>query len=403
MKLIDLDARAKATPTTGAPSADPADDVTNSIRLLESTIKEVTSERQQEKTDTDEKQTDFLKFSQEDLLKMPKKFKKEFQFNGAIAHIRKNHNSYEIRYRRGGYNICVTAKTVEGAKYRFIHALATAKPVQKKKEEKEEKEPATFSEIAEYWLQKKKRIWTEAVYKNNVSKYRTYILPHFQDRKIKDIRPMELQDILDEIEDSGKTRTREDIRTLMKGIFDFAENNFFIDRNPINATTFKRFERKTKNCLSVQEEDFLIERLENDERFAKVKNDFYAMLFFGLRPCELDDARIEGDFLIARNRKRKNGKVEYKKIPFSERAKKYLKEATFSGYAVRTLNEDFQKIFPEYSQYCLRHTFATRCQMFVRQEIVNIWLGDAPDKLIGRHYTHFPDEFMLKEMDKVRY
>ena len=41
--------------------------------------------------------------------------------------------------------------------------------------------------------------------------------------------------------------------------------------------------------------------------------------------------------------------------------------------------------------------------MFVRQEIVNIWLGDAPDKLIGKHYTHFPDDFIISEMNKVRF
>ncbi len=41
--------------------------------------------------------------------------------------------------------------------------------------------------------------------------------------------------------------------------------------------------------------------------------------------------------------------------------------------------------------------------MYVRQEIVNIWLGDAPDKLIGKHYTHFPYDFMISEMNKVRF
>lgn len=348
----------------------------------------------------DEEQTGFLKFSQEDFLKMPKKFRKEFQFNGAIAHIRKNHNSYEVRYRRNGYNVCVTAKTIEAAKYRFIHALATAKPVEKKNEN----ELTGFSEIAEAWFSSKKRRWTEAVYKNCMGKYQTYILPRFEGRKIKEIRPMELQAILDEIEDSGKTRTREDVRTLLKGIFDFAENNYFIDRNPIKATTFVRFERKTKNSLSIEEENLLIERLETDGSFRKVKNDFYAMLFFGLRPCELADVQIEGDFLITRNRKRKRGKIEYKKIPFSERARRYLdRNATFGGMTAHSMNENFRKIFPDYTQYCLRHTFSTRCQMFIRQEIVNIWLGDAPDKLIGKHYTHFPDDFMLAEMEKVRY
>ena len=40
------------------------------------------------------------------------------------------------------------------------------------------------------------------------------------------------------------------------------------------------------------------------------------LYFFGLRPCEIDEeTHREGEFLITRNRKRKNGKIEHKKIP----------------------------------------------------------------------------------------
>ena len=333
---------------------------------------------------------------------MPKKIKTDLTLYGFQIHIRKKYSkssySYELRYRRDGYNISVGAKTKAELKEKFLNAILHAKPQEKKEE------IPSFQAVAEKWFSFKKKKWTPENYKITFRQYEKYILPHFSDRKISAIKAYELQSILDDIEDQGLTRTRESVRTVMKGIFDFAADNYFIERNPIRATTFVRYDRETKNSLSIEEENFLIQRLETDPFFADVKDDIYVMLFCGLRPCELQDVRFEGDFLIARNRKRKHGKIEYKKIPLAERAKRYLnRDHVFGQHSTAVLNDRFKRIFPNYTQYCLRHTFATRCQMFVRQEIVNIWLGDAPDKLIGRHYTHFPDDFMLKEMEKVRY
>ena len=55
----------------------------------------------------------------------------------------------------------------------------------------------------------------------------------------------------------------------------------------------------------------------------------------------------------------------------------------------------------EVTQYYLRHTFATVCQQYVRPDIVDIWMGDSSERLVGRVYTHFSDDFMLKQMQKV--
>ena len=57
----------------------------------------------------------------------------------------------------------------------------------------------------------------------------------------------------------------------------------------------------------------------------------------------------------------------------------------------------------ENTTYCLRHTFATTCQQYVRPDIVDIWMGDSTTRLVGKVYTHFPDEFMLESMLKVEF
>ncbi|HIR40197.1 MAG TPA: hypothetical protein IAB90_07445 [Candidatus Coproplasma stercoripullorum] len=49
----------------------------------------------------------------------------------------------------------------------------------------------------------------------------------------------------------------------------------------------------------------------------------------------------------------------------------------------------------------MRHTFATICQKYVRPDIVDIWMGDSPERLVGRVYTHFDNEFMKEQMSKV--
>ena len=67
------------------------------------------------------------------------------------------------------------------------------------------------------------------------------------------------------------------------------------------------------------------------------------------------------------------------------------------------LNKKFNPTFSanDVPHYCLRHTFATVCQQYVRPDIVDIWMGDSPERLVGRVYTHFSDEFMQEQMDKV--
>ena len=57
----------------------------------------------------------------------------------------------------------------------------------------------------------------------------------------------------------------------------------------------------------------------------------------------------------------------------------------------------------EVTQYYLRHTFATTCTQYVRPDIVDTWMGDSSERLVGRVYTHFPDKFMSNQMDLVKF
>ena len=72
-------------------------------------------------------------------------------------------------------------------------------------------------------------------------------------------------------------------------------------------------------------------------------------------------------------------------------------------HITNSLNRIFKRIMEdeEVTQYSLRYTFATVCQQYVRPDIVDIWMGDSPERLIGKVYTHFPNEFMREQMNAV--
>ena len=40
---------------------------------------------------------------------------------------------------------------------------------------------------------------------------------------------------------------------------------------------------------------------------------------------------------------------------------------------------------------------------YVRPDIVDIWMGDSPQRLVGKVYTHFPDDFMYEQMQSVKF
>jgi integrase len=166
---------------------------------------------------------------------------------------------------------------------------------------------------------------------------------------------------------------------------------------------FKRAERQTREALSEDEIKAFLERIK-DVKYDKIRQFAYILYFFGLRPCEIDEeTHREGEFLIARNRKRKNGKIEYKKIPIPTQVQGLIdwdKPLTTDLHRLK-INDTMKELLAGKTAYCLRHTFATTCQQYIRPDIVDIWMGDSPTRLVGRVYTHFPDKFMREQMNLV--
>ena len=201
-------------------------------------------------------------------------------------------------------------------------------------------------------------------------------------------------------------RKYEEMRSVLNQTFNYAIASGIISHNPVTLIPFKRAERENRDSLSTEQIRNFLTNIKKPQ-FNKIRQGAYIFYFFGIRPCELDEeARFENGFLFCRNRKRKDGKIEYKKIPIPKQAQGLIdfdKPITFQLSYSGALRM-FKKVLGDgLTPYNLRHTFASLCSKTVRQDIVEVWMGDSPERLIGRVYVHFPDEFMREQMDKVEF
>ena len=121
-----------------------------------------------------------------------------------------------------------------------------------------------------------------------------------------------------------KPRKYEELRTLFNGIFKYAIASGLLTNNPVALIPFKKAERQSKDALPTDEIITFFENVK-DSKYDNIRQGLYLLYFFGLRPCEIDEeTHREGEFLITRNRKRKNGKIEYKKIPIPRESNDYI-------------------------------------------------------------------------------
>ena len=343
-------------------------------------------------------------FTQKEIEKMSTTFKKVFIANGLAAHVIKKQSGkntflYEIRYRANGYYIITSSTDLRKAKEKFL-AKTTPEEIEKYRVQKIKTGQDTLEEIFDEWYMVKEGTITDKALRTYNTNFEE--LPEkIRKTPIRKIRTSNLIEIMKDV----KPRKYEELRTLFNSLFKYAIGCGVISHNPVLLIPFKRAERQARDSLSNKEIASFFDRIK-EPKYERIKQGAYILYFFGLRPCELDEeTHREGNFLIARNRKRKNGKIEYKKIPIPKESESFIdwnKPLTFQ-LSDKPRERLFKELLNGNTAYNLRHTFSSVCQQYVRQEIVDIWIGDSPTRLIGKHYTHFSDEFMQNQMAFVKF
>ena len=343
-----------------------------------------------------------LSFTEKEIEKMPKTFRKEFRTDGCTARVykrrvSKNAFTYDIMYRRNGYRVIVTDTNLENAKKRFIEKLKTAEKIEKRTTSA----PTTFNAFAMYHFEnfRKKKV-KEKTYQNDILRYKKYLLPYFEEKPLSKITSLECQNLIEEIDSQGKGKTAEEIYSLMSIIFKAAIAHAILNRNPLDIVFHQKHDRKHGKALTKTEENKLLEATAGTEYQLM----FALALYTGMRPNEFETAKREGKFIVARNSKRKGGKSEYKKIPITPMLKPYMEGVEeISFYKAYTLREKIKEILPNHILYDLRTTFYSRCiECGVSDVAQKLFVGHSLGEL-GNAYTDVSDEYLLKEGNKLKY
>ena len=344
----------------------------------------------------------YLKFSKEEISKLPKVMRKELRLDGCSVRVRKRNKdgyrcSYEIRYRRNGYNVSASGKTLDLAKANFLEKIKHAEKVTKKT--KLDNVPKNFIDFALFWVENyHKRKVVEQTYKDTKYRINTTLKKYFDDKLIKNIQATDIQKLLDDFEEAGKGRTAEQIYSILNQVFKYAVRFNVAKNNPVEIVFFQKHERKHGKALSLEEEKLLLEKTAG----TKYQLMFAVALYTGMRPNEYKTAKITGDMIIANNSKRKKGKIEFKRIPIVKMLKPYLNNVdTIQWVKLDKIRAKFKEILPNHKLYDLRTTFYTHCQMCGISE-------SARDEIIGHSsnslkntYTDLPDEYIIQEGQKL--
>lgn len=229
-------------------------------------------------------------------------------------------------------------------------------------------------------------------------RYKKHLRPLFGDKLVKDITSIQCQSLLDDLLARGMSKTNNEIYSMLNGIFKMAVAHGIVEKNPMTIVIIEKHQRQHGTALTKDEEKVLLAGVKNSRSELCIA----VALYTGLRPNELETAKVSGKFIIAVNSKRKGGKVEYKKIPITKMLKPYLKGVNeITGPSLKCIRKDFNQVLPNHIFYDLRTTFYTRCEECgVAPPARDHFVGHSSG-VLNNTYTDLSDEYLFKEGEKL--
>ena len=343
-----------------------------------------------------------LKFTKKEISQMPTQIRNVFAANDLIVHYRlRKDGVYEARFHRQGIDIEVSSKDLTKLKQKFIDKL-------NHKDEKPDKKDKTFAEYADEWLNIKKVTTKQSTCNEYIRLLNHDVLPTFGEMKAIEIDRCMLQNFLLTYVQKGVLRTSHKLFLLLRCIFDMIAEDYNIP-TPMKKVVVPNYQSKSGTAFTYDEEKQLVKHC-----LANLKKDtahaLLVLLYAGLRRSELASLKvIDGIWLECETSKERMGKnVVKRKIPFTPMMKKVLPFIDFKkakNVNLNTLQTTMKRLFPQHHSHELRHTFISRCkESGVTGEVVSIWAGHSLTGTITTTvYTHYSDEFYLKEAQKVDY
>lgn len=294
----------------------------------------------------------------------------------------------------------IYGRTKNEIEQKLTKALKEAKKQAKQKKSEQFSVPTNFDMFATYWFENfHKRKVADGTYKKNLDTYRRNIQKVFTKDEIGSVSPIKIQKFLDGFSD--KARTKETLHSILNQIFECAVKHGIVKLNPLGMVFYQKHEREHGKAISKDDE----KRLFAAYAGTPFQIDFAIALYTGLRPNEYATATIEGEFIKAKNSKRKDGKIEYKRIPITPMLRPYLVGITqLKLHHPSTVTEKFKQVLPDNQLYDLRTTFQTRCtECGISDVAIGLFMGNAIGGELKKTYTDVSDEYLLHEGDKFNY
>lgn len=348
-----------------------------------------------------------LQFSDKELSKMPKEYRKEFRTGNITAHVRKKDNGvFEIRCQIQKQKIAASAKLLDVAKQKFIEALnakiSPMTPIIQKR--------VQLCDYMQTWLETVKKPAVKPVtFKDYTQQCTAYIFPAFNGRELASIKGFELQAFINRFTDAGKNRTAKKLYQLLAAVFDYAVMDDIITKSPMQKITLARYEEEHGVPLDRAEEAALVKALAaSGNIYAQA---YVFMAYTGVRRSELASVELADGWITVISSKTPKGiKTKTRSMPVSPMLARVLPLIDVESIKAQTpamLTKHIKDYFPAHHTHDLRHTFITRCQECgIQREIVSLWAGHAADSSqTTLVYTHLEQnrEHQAEEMQKFEY
>ena len=331
----------------------------------------------------------------------------EMKYQGISIIKHKNCNTWYARYRAGGKQFYVSARTQQQCYDKLKEALKQKSKLQIK-QIKEPKQKHIKKTTLSEWFKK----WVE-LYKQNV-KYNTrldydksfkYLTP-LHNKELDSITTIEILELLNKIQ---YERRKQIVYDLLKALYDKAILNEVATKNPMLKIEKPKHIKINGLALSNEDEKILENILISDSIY-----DIYLVcLYQGLRKGEVlaltsDDINFEKMTLTINKALSSTDEIDTTKnvysnrvMPLFEKTKNVLLKykntlgRIFTGqyrYSDQFFARVIKQNFPNtnYTMHSLRHTFITRCQEAgIPLHIIQKWVGHVNGSSVtNKVYTH---------------
>ena len=405
----------KQTANNSVPAAaeDPLAALYGQMRAIRKAMDAIALNRENGKLS--EKGKNGFKLTKQEIKTMPEFIRKIFIANNYIVNYRITSNGYfEARIRRKGMYIEASGRDFETMRKRFMDRLAAfyeRPPIQQIEEPPAPivtTKAVLFGDYGREWLKIKEQTTKPSTFKECERSFRVDLEPTFGNKPLADITRNDLQNYLFGIVGENKHRKAEKLALMLNCIFDMAAEDYNIP-SPMKKVVLPAYQTKKGEALTKDEETRLVNYCKS-HRDVEGTDALLVLLYFGLRKSELKSIEIiDGKWLQCETSKERLGQnVVLRKIPFTPMVKKVLPYIDFEkakSTNLNTISTRMKRLLPNHHPHELRHTFISRCkEAGVASEVVSIWAGHSLSGTItSTVYTHYSEEFQLKEAEKVVY